>query len=112
MSDPSDRDIRLLRTIAMWSAIFASITMATVQLLFIYNTEMAFWQDLVRDHFAATLGLTGAGIVSFAIVVFLRQTEGPIEFEAFGMKFRGASGQVILWAFLLIVYTLCAKILW
>jgi hypothetical protein len=86
--------------------------MAVVQLLFIYNTGMGFWQDLIKDHFAATIGLTGAGIVSFGIVIFLRQVDGPIEFEALGMRFKGAAGQVILWAFLMIVYSLCVKLLW
>jgi hypothetical protein len=47
---------------------------------------------------------------SFALVVFLRQTEGPIEFEGLGMKFNGA--QVVLWAFCIIVFALCAKLLW
>jgi hypothetical protein len=28
--------------------------------------------------------------------VFLRQTEGPIEIEALGMRFKGAAGQVVL----------------
>ena len=54
----------------------------------------------------------GATILSFALVVFLRQTEGPIEFEGLGMKFKGAAGQVVLWAFCIIVFALCAKLLW
>ena len=54
-----------------------------------------FWKDLIKEHFPATLGLTGAAIVSFAIVVFLRQTEGPIELEGLGIKIKGAAGQVV-----------------
>jgi hypothetical protein len=64
------------------------------------------------DHLVGASGLTGAAIVSFAIVVFLRQTEGPIELEGLGMKFKGAAGQVVVWAFCIIVFALCAKLLW
>ena len=115
MSDLPDWDAkysRILRAIALVGAAIATAVLAGVQLFFIYSTGMTPWQDLVRDHFAATLGLSGAGIIAFAIVVFLRQTEGPIELEALGMKFKGAAGQVVLWAFLLIVYSLCVKLLW
>jgi hypothetical protein len=103
---------RILRVIAMISAIIACIVMGVVIILFIYHVGFDFWADLVKEHFAATLGLTGAAIVSFAIVVFLRQTEGPIELEGLGMKFKGAAGQVVLWAFCIIVFALCARLLW
>jgi hypothetical protein len=103
---------RFLRIIAMISAIIACVVMGVIIILFIYHVGFDFWAGLVKEHFAATMGLAGASMVSFAIVVFLRQTEGPIELEGLGMKFKGAAGQVVLWAFCIIVFALCAKLLW
>jgi hypothetical protein len=37
-----------------------------------------------------------SAVASFGIVTFLRQSEGPIEFEALGLKFKGAAGQLVL----------------
>jgi hypothetical protein len=69
-------------------------------------------KNTIEQHPLGTIGLFGMAIFSFSIVTFLRQTEGPIEFEALGMKFKGAAGQVVLWAFCVVVLSLCAKLLW
>ena len=103
---------RILRLTAMISTIVASVTLSGTILLFVYTTGLASWEALIKEHFPATIGLIGASILSFAVVVFLRQTEGPIEFEAVGMKFHGAAGQVVLWAFCIVVLVLCTKLLW
>src|SRR5215204_3054654 len=100
---------RALRIAAMAGALVSSITVGITILLFISTVGFEFWKDIVKEHFPATIGLTGACILSFATVVFLRQTEGPIEFEAVGMKFKGAAGQVVLWAFCIVVLVLCTK---
>lgn len=103
---------RILRLTAMVGAIIGCAIVAGTILLFLYTIGLVFWQDLVKEHFPATLGLIGAAVMSFAVVVFLRQTEGPIEFQALGMKFQGAAGQVVLWAFCVGVLVLCTKLLW
>jgi hypothetical protein len=81
-------------------------------LFYSYRVGFGSWKDLIKEHFPATLGLTGAAIVSFAIVVFLRQTEGPIELEGLGLKIKGAAGQVVLWVLCVVTFALCAKFLW
>jgi len=103
---------RILRLTAMIGAIVGCALCAAIILLFLFSISLMFWQDLVKEHFPATLGLVGAAVTSFAVVVFLRQTEGAIEFQAFGMKFQGAAGQVVLWAFCVGVLVLCTKLLW
>jgi hypothetical protein len=67
---------------------------------------------LLRDHFAAIVGLPGAVMVAFALVVFLRQTDGPVEFEGLGFKFKGASGQVIMWAVCFLSMAVAIKMCW
>ena len=67
---------RILRLIAMIGAIAACAVCSGIVLLFLYSIGLGFWQDLVKEHFPATLGLVGAQVMAFAVVVFLRQTEG------------------------------------
>src|SRR5258708_40064336 len=102
---------RFLRVIAMISAIIACVVMGVIIILFVYHVGFDFWADLVKEHFPATMGLAGASIVSFAIVVFLRQTEGPIELEGLGMKFKGAAGEGILSAFFLLCFCFFSQLL-
>jgi hypothetical protein len=52
-------------------------------------------------HYQAIIGLPAAAAVSFIIVIFLLQTEGPIEFEGLGFKLKGAAGQATMWVILL-----------
>jgi hypothetical protein len=44
--------------------------------------------------------------------VVLRSTEGPMEFEGLGFKFKGAAGPVVLWAMCFIVIVLGIRVLW
>jgi hypothetical protein len=103
---------RILRVVAVIGAFLACITCAVLVLRFFWSTDITFWQQIAREHFLASVGLTGFAITSFGVVVFLRQTDGPIEFEAWGLKFKGAAGQVVLWAFCVLTLSLCGKLLW
>jgi hypothetical protein len=49
--------------------------------------------DLVVKNFAAIIGLPFAFIASFVVVALFRQGTGPIEFDGFGLHFKGASGR-------------------
>ncbi len=52
---------------------------------------------IVLDHPQAAIGGPVCMLCALLIVLLLRTTEGPIQFEAFGLKFRGASGPIIMW---------------
>jgi hypothetical protein len=54
---------------------------------------------LVEMHYAALLGGPAAAATAFYVVTLLKVTSGPIEFEALGVKFHGASGPIVLWIF-------------
>jgi hypothetical protein len=116
-SDPAPQDweasfSKNLRIIALWGSIAAVGVLSALVIWFVVRMSFETWQSIVQVHFLATMGLTGFGIVAFAVVVFLRNTEGPLEFEVWGLKFKGASGQVVIWAFCVVVLSLCAKLLW
>ena len=53
--------------------------------------------EIVSHNFPAVIGLPMAAIAAFIVVAFFRQDERPLEFEGFGFKFRGASGEIVLW---------------
>ena len=94
----------LIFTVPIGSAVFFSglLTLAEPGLL----------MQVVKEHFAATVGLPMAALLSAFIVVALRHAEGPVKFEITGMKFEGASGQVILWVICFISISLAIKLLW
>jgi hypothetical protein len=51
-------------------------------------TKFMHWQIMLKDHFAALVGLPAAVIASFMLVIFLRQTVGPINVKVAGLRIR------------------------
>jgi TRAP-type C4-dicarboxylate transport system permease small subunit len=103
---------RLLRKTAFAITVFIAVLVCTTLFVLLLHTGFDFWKDILHDHFMGTAGLIGIWVTAFGIVTFLRQSEGPIEFEALGMKFKGGAGQVIMWSIAIVVLSLCAKLLW
>ena len=103
-----------VRTTTFWLAIGAAVSgfLLFAYTVYIVADQFVRWQQVLNKHFAAIIGLPCAALVAFAIVVFLRQTEGPIEFEGLGFKFRGASGQVAMWIACFVAIALAIRLLW
>jgi len=68
--------------------------------------------DLILSNPAAILGVPFIGGASFIVVLSLRYTVGDIEFKAFGVEFKGASGPIVLWCFAYLSMTAGAVALW
>lgn len=68
--------------------------------------------ELLIEHFGAIIGMPVAGALAFLLVVFLRQTEGQIEFKGLGFEFKGASGQIVMWLMCFLSITGAIKLLW
>jgi len=68
--------------------------------------------EVVQNHFMAVIGLPMAGILALWVVTILRSQSGPIEFEAVGFKFRGASGPVVLWIACFLSIAIAIRLLW
>ena len=69
--------------------------------------------EMVRDHYAALIGLPFAAYAAVCLVIFLESRhEGPVEFKALGFEFKGASGPIVLWAICFLIITVCIKLLW
>jgi hypothetical protein len=120
LNQPADTDQdttfqKRLRRTAFWLAVITMLGSAFTfgmthwYLVFIYTED---WKRLLTEHYQAIVGLPGAAAIAFAIVIFLRQIEGPVEFEALGLKFRGAAGQVVMWVFCFLAIVAAMKLLW
>jgi hypothetical protein len=68
--------------------------------------------ELALKQLPATFGLPLAALASLAIVICLRTTNGPIEFEVIGFKFKGASGPIIMWVLCFLAIAAAIKLLW
>jgi hypothetical protein len=111
---PPEPEDRRIRAVAFVLATIAALCAAGVfaYTIMVVAVGFRYWEELLRDHFAAIIGLPGAAAVAFALVVFLRQTDGPIEFEGLGLKFKGAAGQVIMWAVCFLSIAAAIKLCW
>ena len=67
---------------------------------------------LFEKHYAGVVGTPMCAIAAFCIVTLLKVTNGPIEFEAVGFKFRGASGPIVLWIFCFLAMSVAFNFLW
>lgn len=68
--------------------------------------------EFLHEHLLALVGVPMAVICSLWVVTILRLKSGPIQFELLGLKFRGASGPVILWLLCFLAIILAIKMLW
>jgi hypothetical protein len=68
--------------------------------------------SLFRDHYVFFVGLPFSGFLAYFIVGTLENVRGNIEFEAIGIKFKGASGPIVMWVLVYISIVLSIKIVW
>lgn len=82
------------------------------QMMITMSQDPQTWNDILTKHVSAIYGLQIAAAVAFAIVIFLRQVDGPVEFKALGFEFKGAAGQVIMWVICFLAITVAIKLCW
>jgi hypothetical protein len=106
----------IARRLIVWSAISGAAIAAGIGAFPILHAS---WQNqswilkIIQQHYAATVGLPEAAILAFLIVITFEARSDSIEMEFFGiLKFKGASGPIVLWAFCVLTITCCIKLLW
>lgn len=70
------------------------------------------FERVVLENFAASVGLPAAAAAALFIVLLLRITSGPIEFQGLGFRFKGAGGPIILWVICFLAIVGAIKLLW
>ena len=67
---------------------------------------------LFRDHFPAIVGLPAISVAAMFLVLILKVTEGPIEFEGLGFRLKGSAGEVVLWLACFLGMAAALRLLW
>jgi len=102
-------------SILAWSVIILFVfilgVLATIWFCIVTISFEELRRELVPKYAAALLGLPVAGWGAFILVFVFRQTQGPIEFEAFTIKLKGAAGPIVLWILAFLATAAAIKIL-
>lgn len=96
----------LIACIAVFSLIFFAY------LVYCVWSEKAWTLAILQQHFAGIVSVPLASIGALCVVLVLRSTEGPMEFQGLGFKFKGAAGPIVLWAMCFIVIVIGIRVLW
>ena len=107
-------NLQTVRKVAHWIILIGGSILGAA---FITFSTWNVWNDagmrkVVQEHFAAVIGLPACAIASLCVVLFLEGTSGPIEFEGFGFKFKGAAGPLIFWVICFCVMAAAVKLIW
>jgi hypothetical protein len=92
--------------------IFLALFIGAMLVFLITEWNSADFRQLLLDHFRAIVGLPAAGIFAFLVVATFESTSGQIEFEAIGLKFKGAAGPLLMWVITFLSIVLAIHLLW
>lgn len=103
-----------LRIAARWSIFLAAALYGVTFFAFsIYGMVREQWvEELVKQHFAATIGLPSAALAALLLVTILEINAGRIEFKAVGFEFKGAAGPIVMWVLCFLSIAAAIRLLW
>ncbi len=118
-SDSQANGMPTLRRWITWAAVIGTALWAGYFFIFlIYQSIFGsvksdnWFLQMVQENPAGTIGVAMSAITAFCLVALLEIARGPIEIEAIGFKFKGASGPVILWVFCFLAIIYGVWLLW
>lgn len=87
-----------------------------VYVAFLYLVTFS-WKDgwilpLFQAHYAFFVGLPFAGLLAHFLVGTMENTRGKIELELLGLKFKGASGPIVMWVLVFLAIVLSIRLIW
>ena len=106
----------MARRVIVWAAIvatagFAGVGLSLISYILIRNNT--WFNKIMQQHFAAVVGMPGIAALAFLIVITFEARFDAIEMEFFGiMRFKGASGPIVLWVLCVITMACCVRMLW
>ena len=102
------------RKVAIWVLLGLMVVIcSSVFFAFVaYGKTDELWIPIAKNHFAAVVGLPTAALASLCIVLILRISSGPVEFEAWGLKFKGAAAPIVFWILCFLTIAVCIRMLW
>ena len=106
----------LVRQVVTWLCVACGPALAAITFFPVIRAALEQQQWLLvifRQHYAAIFGLPSAALLSFMLVVVFEARFDNIEMEiANVVKFRGASGPIILWILCFLSIASAIKLLW
>ena len=98
-ADPNVGRVHQTQRLIAWTlAVSAILFLLTItSIMFAMTLTREILAKVAVDHFAGLFGPPMCVLVALVAVIVLRVTHGPMEFEAMGFKFKGASGPVVLY---------------
>ena len=106
----------LVRQVVTWLCVACGPALAAITFFPVIRAALQQQQWLLvifRQHYAAIFGLPSAALLSFMLVVVFEARFDNIEMEIANLvKFRGASGPIILWILCFLSIASAIKLLW
>lgn len=78
----------------------------------VVNVSPDFVIRAAEEHFLAVIGAPMAAVAALFLVLVLRATSGPLEFELAGMKAKGSAGPLLFWVLSFLAMVVAMKLLW
>jgi hypothetical protein len=106
----------LIRQVVTWLCVVSGPALAAITFFPIIRAALQQQQWLLtifRQHYAAIFGLPSAALLSFMLIVVFEARFDNIEMEIANLiKFRGASGPIVLWVLCFLSIAAAIKLLW
>ena len=102
------------RSVAVWVLLVMMVIICgSVFIGFARSAKIEeFWIPIAKEHFSAIVGLPMAALAALCIVLVLRISSGPLEFEGWGLKFKGAAAPIVFWLLCFLAMAGAIKLLW
>lgn len=98
---------------AFWAAaVVIALGFLAACAVWIANFRSDWQMQILREHYAAVVGLPAAAAGAFVMVTLFRQVSGTITMTFPGLKLEGASGPILLWVVCFIAMALAIKMIW
>jgi hypothetical protein len=99
--------------VAFWMAvILCGAALGVAAVVWHRHTGEPWQTDMMKEHYAALVGLPWAGAASFILVTLFRQVAGPIKIKGWGLEIEGAGGPVLLWIACFLAISIALWMVW
>jgi len=114
MDENNQEPKRFKKAITILAVIGATIIAASmiIAIIALSVTGNIIYSAIILKHYPVTIGLPMAAIAALVLVFLLEYARGAIEFEVPGVKFKGASGPLVLWVFVYLAIVSSISLLW
>lgn len=82
-----------------------------VMVIWVVKIIAAITNEVVVNNLVLVVGLPLAATCATGVILGVRQTEGPIEIQLYGLQLKGGSGPVILWVVCFLAIAIAIRML-